>query len=54
LADPLTRLSNITTLPNRYNVLRLQHIDNTLPKNPLIQHWTGHKGKDHIRKLINE
>jgi hypothetical protein len=54
LADPLTRLSNITTLPNRYNVLRLQHIDKTLPKSPLIHHWTGNKGKEHIRNLTND
>lgn len=53
LPDPLTRMSHITNLPNRYNVLRLQHIDNTLPRNPLVYHWTGHKGKEHIRKLIN-
>ena len=53
LRDPLTRLTHIESLPNRYNVLRLQHIDNTVPKNPLVYHWTGIKGKDHIRKLIN-
>jgi hypothetical protein len=53
MKDPLTRLTNIESLPNRYNVLRIQHIDNTVPKNPLVYHWTGIKGKDHIRKLIN-
>ena len=53
LKDPLSRLTHIESLPNRYNVLRLQHIDNTVPKNPLVYHWTGIKGKDHIRKLIN-
>ena len=51
--NPLNRMIHIEDIPNRYNVLRLQHIDNTVPKNPLIYHWTGAKGKDHIRKLMN-
>ncbi len=50
--NPIKRLALIETLPNRYNVLRLQHVDKTVPPNPLIYHWTGAKGKDHIRKLM--
>ncbi len=53
LIHPLKRLTHIQTLPNKYNVLRLQHIDKTVPKDPLIYHWTGYKGKDHIKDLIN-
>jgi hypothetical protein len=49
----LKRLQYIEDLPNRYNVLRIQHIDKTVPKDPLVYHWTGPKGKDHIRKLMN-
>ena len=53
LIHPLKRLTHIQTLPNKYNVLRLQHIDKTVPKDPLIYHWTGYKGKHHIKDLIN-
>jgi hypothetical protein len=44
----------ILDLPNEYNVLRIQHDDGTVPNNPLIYHWTGKRGKDYIRGLINE
>ena len=50
---PLKRVQFIEDVPNRYNVLRLQHIDKTLPKDPLVYHWTGRAGKEHIRKLMN-
>jgi hypothetical protein len=53
MRDPLTRITHIESIPNRYNVLRIQHIDNTVPKNPLVYHWTGIKGKQHIGKLID-
>lgn len=53
LDSPLKRMTHIEDLPNRYNVLRIQHIDKTVPPDPLVYHWTGQKGKDHIRKLIN-
>ena len=51
--SPLKRMQFIEDIPNRYNVLRLQHIDKTLPKDPLVYHWTGRVGKEHIRKLMN-
>lgn len=51
--SPLKRLQYIEDVPNRYNVLRIQHIDNTVPKDPLIYHWTGPRGKEHIRGLMN-
>lgn len=50
---PLKRMQFIEDVPNCYNVLRIQHIDKTVPTNPLVYHWTGQKGKNHIRKLIN-
>lgn len=53
LDTPLKRISLIEDVPNRFNVLRIQHLDNDVPSNPLIYHWTGRKGKDHIRKLMN-
>jgi hypothetical protein len=51
--NPLKRMTFIEDLPNKYNVLRIQHIDKTVPADPLVYHWTGQKGKDHIRKLMN-
>lgn len=51
--NPLSKMIHVEDVPNRYNVLRLQHIDKTVPANPLVYHWTGQKGKDHIRKLMN-
>jgi hypothetical protein len=53
LNTPIKRLTHIVDLPNKYNVTRVQHIDNTVPKEVLIYHWTGHKGKVKIQELIN-
>jgi hypothetical protein len=54
IPNPIMRMSMILDLPNEYNVLRIQHDDGTVPNNPLIYHWTGKRGKDYIRGLINE
>jgi hypothetical protein len=53
LGQGLSREIHITDLPNKYNVLRLQIQDGTVPQYPIVMHWTGAKGKDHIRKLLN-
>jgi len=52
--DPLRRRIHITDLPNKYNVVRIQHIDGTVPQNPLVFHWTGAKGKEVIKKKIGK
>ena len=52
--DPLKELTHLTELPRIYNTLRLDLQDNTAPKNPKIVHWTGPKGKDQIRKMMND
>lgn len=44
---------HITSLPREYNTLRLDFLDNTAPKSPKIIHWTGAKGKEKIRELMN-
>ena len=49
----IMRMGLIADLPNKYNVLRLQKQDNTVPKEKLILHHTGRKGKLHIERLIN-
>ena len=51
--DGLKRMIHITDLPRKYNVLRIDHLDKTVPKDPKIFHWTGKKGKDKIRSLMN-
>ena len=50
--SPLKRMMYIRDVPNKYNVLRLQHIDNTVPEDALVYHWTGKKGKEHIQGLM--
>lgn len=50
--SPLKRLMYIEDLPNKYNVLRVQHIDKSIPDETLVEHWTGEKGKNRIKKMI--
>lgn len=50
--DPMRKFIHICDIPRQYNVLRLDHLDNTVPDNPKAYHWTGQKGKDHIRSLL--
>ena len=53
MLDPLQKAVNIVDLSHSYNVLRLDHIDRTAPKKILINHWTGNKGKEKIRSMMN-
>lgn len=50
--DPLKRRVFIEDLPNIYNWLRIQLLDGEDSGKKKIIHWTGFKGKQHIRKLI--
>jgi hypothetical protein len=53
MLNPITQLTYIQDLPNEYNVLRIQvDVDNYRGKKKII-HWTGKKGKDKIRGMIN-
>ena len=52
--DGLKRQIHITTIPKQWNTLRLDLTDRTAPANIKIMHWTGKKGKDEIRKQIDE
>jgi len=49
----LNRIKHIHTLPNIYNVLRLQLQDGTAPNNAKIMHWTGPKGNLEIKRQMN-
>lgn len=54
MLDPIGRLTYIEPLPNEYNWLRLQIENDDQPaKNAKIIHWTGKKGKDRIRSMMN-
>ena len=54
LLDDLQRMIFINEIPHKYNTLRLDHLDGTAPKDILINHWTGTKGNQHIRSLMDE
>ena len=52
--DMMGKLTYINPLPNEYNWLRLQlEHDNQDSWNKKIIHWTGRKGKDRIREMMN-
>lgn len=50
--DPMRRMIHITDLPREYNTLRLDVIDNTVPANVKVMHWTGGKGKQVIKDMM--
>jgi len=52
--NPTTAIKYINSLPNEYNWLRLQiENDNEPATNARVVHWTGAKGNDRIRSMIN-
>lgn len=52
--NPITQIKYINPLPNEYNWLRLQiENDNEPATNAKIIHWTGQKGNDRIRSMMN-
>ena len=52
--NPIDNLRYIEEMPRKYNVLRIDHLDGTVPPNPLIHHWTGYKGKYEIKRQMTE
>ena len=53
MLNPITQLTYIHELPNEYNVLRLQvELDNYKGPKKII-HWTGAKGKERIKEIMN-
>ena len=52
--NPIENLRYIEEMPRKYNVLRLDHIDNTVPAGAMINHWTGYKGKLIIQEKIRQ
>jgi hypothetical protein len=53
MLDPISKLTYIKDLPSVYNWLRLDLLDGVDSKKKKVIHWTGKKGKDHIRSLMN-
>ena len=47
-----SRLINISEAPHRFNVLRLDMLQNRVPERAVINHWTGQKGNDEIRRRM--
>ena len=54
MLGPITQLKYISEVPNEYNWLRLQ-VENDGQDSPKkkVMHWTGAKGKDKIRSMMN-
>lgn len=54
LETPLDQMIYITELPNKYNWLRVQiQNDKQDSKDKLVMHWTGRKGKNKIKGMID-
>jgi hypothetical protein len=53
MLSPILKITYIKDLPHKYNVLRIDIDENNVPKDPVIVHWTGSKGKDEIRRQLN-
>jgi len=53
MLNPITKLTYIKDLPNEYNVMRLQLDHDGYKGETKIIHWTGAKGKERIRSMMN-
>lgn len=53
ILNPITRLQHINTILNRYNVLRLQVEHDNYKGKIHVMHWTGQKGNEKLKELIN-
>jgi hypothetical protein len=54
LRAELQRMVYIRDLPKKFNTLRLDLTDNKAPKKISIMHWTGAKGKEEIKRQMND
>jgi len=54
MLDEIAKITHINELHNKYNVIRLQYVDGTVPKEVLVKHHTGFKGKDKIKELMEK
>jgi len=54
LRKDLKRQINTTSLPAEYNWLRLMLQDGLDSKKKKVMHWTGAKGKEYIKGIVND
>ena len=54
MLNPITQLTWINPLPNEYNVMRLQTELDDYKGKIKVMHWTGEKGNDKLRSMMNE
>jgi hypothetical protein len=54
LRKDLKRQINTTSLPQEYNWLRLMLQDGVDSKKKKVMHWTGPKGKEYIKGIVND
>jgi len=54
MLNPITQLTWINPLPNEYNVMRLQTELDDYKGKIKVMHWTGAKGNEVIRSMMNE
>ena len=54
LRRDLKRQINTTSLPAEYNLLRLMLQDGLDSKKKKVMHWTGPKGKEYIKGIVND
>lgn len=53
MLNPITKITYVHDLPNKYNVVRLQ-VEHDDYKGPIsCMHWTGKKGKEKIREMMD-
>jgi hypothetical protein len=53
MLNPISQITYINPLPNEYNVMRLQLEHDDYKGSLNIIHWTGRKGKEKIRSMMN-
>jgi len=53
MLNPISQITYINPLPNEYNVMRIQLEHDEYKGKIKIVHWTGRKGKEKIRSMMN-
>ena len=53
MTNPILKMAHITDLPNKFQYLRLQFHDGDEVADKRVVHWTGDKGNEHIRMIMN-
>lgn len=53
ILNPITQMAHINPLPNEYNVLRLQVEVDGYKGKKRVMHWTGAKGNEKIKEMMN-